>query len=422
MNYITLENEERGLDEKEVRDALFALLDQISPARKVMVIPPDMTRFHSYAGMITGILNERLGDQLSDVLPALGTHHPMSGKEIMRMYPGVDPGKFRVHRWRDHLVTLGEVPGSFVHEVSEGRVDYPWPAQVNKLLLDDYDLIVSVGQVVPHEVSGMANHNKNIFVGTGGQEGINKSHFLGAVYGLERMMGRVETPVRKVLDYASGHFARDLPILYILTVTGRNEEGEMKLNGLYAGTDGICLRNASKLSLKVNFTLLDNALEKIVVYLDPDEFRSTWLGNKSIYRTRMAIADGGSLIVLAPGLESFGEDREIDRLIRKYGYRTTEEILDATDRNKDLQDNLSAAAHLIHGSSENRFRVVYATSGLSREEVLSVGYDHAPVDDMMSLYDPGSLKDGWNRTRSGEEFYYISNPALGLWSTRERFR
>ncbi len=422
MEYITLENEQNGLSKNEVRDAIHTMLEQIDPSGKVLVIPPDITRFHSYSGPVTAMLNDYLGDQLTDVLPAVGTHHPMSDKEIIRMYPELDPGKFRKHDWRKDVVTLGEVPGDFVKEVSEGRVDYPWPAQVNKLLLGDYELIISVGQVVPHEVAGMANHNKNIFVGTGGVEGINKSHFLGAAYGMERMMGRAETPVRKVLDYASGHFAADLRILYILTVVGAGKEGKLKLRGLYAGTGGTCFRKASRLSLKVNLTFMDEALNKIVVYLDPSEFRSTWLGNKSIYRTRMAIADEGSLIIIAPGVESFGEDREIDRLIRKYGYRTTEEILDATNKNEDLQNNLSAAAHLIHGSTEKRFKVVYATERLSRDEIHSVGYDHATPDQARAVYDPQKLKDGWNTTDSGEEFYYISNPALGLWSTRDRFK
>ena len=107
---------------------------------------------------------------------------------------------------------------------SRRKVDFPWPAQVNKLLAKGgFDLILSIGQVVPHEVVGMANYNKNIFVGTGGIEGINKSHFVGAVYGMERMMGRTDTPVRKLFNYASKKFANQLPIVYVLTVVGINE-------------------------------------------------------------------------------------------------------------------------------------------------------------------------------------------------------
>jgi nickel-dependent lactate racemase len=301
-------------------------------------------------------------------------------------------------------------------------VDYPWPAQVNKLLVEgDHDLILSLGQVVPHEVIGMANYNKNIFVGTGGSEGINKSHFIGAAYGMERIMGRAINPVRKVLNYASEHFAKDMPIIYLQTVVGKDESGKLVVRGLYIGDDMECFEKAAELSLKENFEMLDKPLKKVVVYLDPSEFKSTWLGNKSIYRTRMALDDGGELIVLAPGLQEFGEDKEIDKLIRKYGYLTTPEILDLTEKNDDLKNNLSATAHLIHGSSENRFSITYCPGQLTKEEIESVNYQYADLGEMLKKYNPEQLKDGFNTMPDGEEIFYISNPALGLWAFSERF-
>jgi hypothetical protein len=238
---------------------------------------------------------------------------------------------------------------------------------------------------------------------------------------MERIMGRAGTPVREVLNYASEHFAGHLPLVYIQTVVGRDPGGELVLRGLYVGDDEECFLKAAELSLKVNFQMLDQPLKKVLVYLDPEEFKSTWLGNKSIYRTRMAIADGGELVVLAPGLKEFGEDREIDRLIRKYAYRTTAEILKAVDENPELQENLSAAAHLIHGSTEGRFRVCYCPGHLSREEIQSVNYGFAGLDDMLKRYDPHVLRDGFNTMPDGEQIYFISNPALGLWSWRENF-
>jgi hypothetical protein len=267
----------------------------------------------------------------------------------------------------------------------------------------------------------MANYNKNIFVGTGGPEGINKSHFLGAVYGMEKIMGRSDTPVRQVLNYASRKFAADLPIVYVQTVVSPDADRNLKIRGLYIGDDEECFEKASELSLKVNFEMLDKPLNKVVVYLDPDEFKSTWLGNKSVYRSRMALADGGELLVLGPGVKEFGEDRAIDGLIRKYGYRTSPEILEFVENNADLMDNLSAAAHLIHGSSENRFRITYCPGHLSREEIEGVGFRYAELDKMMSRYNPQELKDGFNTMPDGEEVFFISNPALGLWAYEGRF-
>jgi nickel-dependent lactate racemase len=423
MIYFAQGNQNSFLSAQDLQEAIFASLAKLGLKKKVLAIPPDYSRFHSQAGILTKFIYQYYKEALTDILPALGTHSPMTAEEIGKMYEGIPANLFRVHNWRKDLITLGEVPNEFVSEISEGKVNYPWLAQVNKLLVEGkYDVILSVGQVVPHEVVGMANYNKNIFVGTGGEEGINKSHYLGAVYGMERMMGRADTPVRKVLNYASEHFAKQIPIIYVLTVVGQDENGKLKIRGLYIGDDYECFQLAADLSLKVNFELLDEPLNKVVVYLDPAEFKSTWLGNKSIYRTRMAIADGGELIVIAPGLKEFGEDKEIDRLIRKYGYVTTPEILRFVEMNVELKSNLSAAAHLIHGSSENRFRITYCPGSLTKEEIEGVNFYFSDINKIIKKYDPQNLHDGFNVLSSGEEIFYISNPALGLWAYRGRFK
>jgi hypothetical protein len=267
----------------------------------------------------------------------------------------------------------------------------------------------------------MANYNKNIFVGTGGVEGINKSHYIGAAFGMERMMGRADTPVRRILNYASEHFTKHLPIVYVHTVIGRGDDGKLVVRGLFVSDDASGFEKAAALSLEANFEMLDAPLKKVVVYLDPSEFKSTWLGNKAVYRTRMAMADGGELIILAPGLKEFGEDAEIDRLIRKYGYRGTPATLAAAKAHPELQNNLSAAAHLIHGSSEDRFSITYCPGHLTQQEIESVNFQYADLKTMTQRYDPKKLKDGWNTLPDGEKIFYISNPALGLWACRSRF-
>jgi nickel-dependent lactate racemase len=407
------------LSTEDLRNALRDTFDQLGARRRVLALPPDFTRANSRAGILTCLAHELLGEKLTDVMPALGTHFPMTASQLEQMFPGLPASLIRVHDWRNDVVTIGTVPADFVGAVTEGIYAKPWPAQLNRLVWQGrHDLILSIGQVVPHEVIGMANYNKNIFVGTGGAKGINESHFIGAAYGMERMMGRADTPLRRILNYAQAHFCRHLPLVYVLTVVGTNAAGELVTRGLFIGDDQECFEKASELSLQVNFVVLEEPLRKVVVYLDPEEFHSTWLGNKSIYRTRMAIADGGHLVVLAPAVGTFGEDPEIDRLIRRYGYRTTPEILRFVEENQELRDNLSAAAHLIHGTSEGRFRITYCPGRLGREEVLAVGYDFAELSVMLNRYDIDSLNDGWNRHADGERFYFIRNPALGLWAYR----
>ena len=422
MLYYSKGSKDSVFTREELKMALVEIFNKLDTRRKVLVLPPDFTRFHSFAGTITEMAWEHYGESLTDVLPALGTHTPMSDNEIERMFGRVPRNLFRVHDWRNDVVTVGTVPLEYIYQVSEGKLDYTWPAQVNKLLAyGGHDLILSIGQVVPHEVIGMANYNKNIFVGTGGSEGINKSHFIGAVYGMERIMGRAHSPVRSVLNYASTHFTNHLPIVYIQTVVSKDVNGKLQIRGLYAGDDFECFRLASALSLEVNFQMVEHPIRKAVVWLDPEEFKSTWLGNKSIYRTRMALADNAELIVLAPGLKEFGEDKEIDRLIRKYGYAGTPKTLAAVEQNQDLRENLGAAAHLIHGSSEGRFIVTYCPGKLTREEIESVHFRYANLDEMMQRYHPEKLVDGFNTLPDGEEIFYISNPALGLWAHKDRF-
>ncbi len=412
---------ERGLSDDSIRYALQESLGN-TEAKKILVIPPDFTRMYSGAGIITAAIFDLLGDRCEiDVMPALGTHAPMSREECETFF--LDRVKYEnliVHRWRDDVVKLGEVPAEFVREVSEGLVDQAIDAEVNHRLVDGgYDLILSVGQVVPHEVVGMANYSKNIFVGCGGSSMINSSHMLGAFYGLERIMGRDFSPVRRVFDYAEEHFLRDLPILYILTTT-TNTGDKTNIHGLYIGRSRENFEAAVADSQNRNLITVDEPFKKVVVYLDPREFHSTWLGNKAVYRTRMAIADGGELIVLAPGVEKFGEDPENDRLIRKYGYVGRERVLELVKEHPDLSENLSVAAHLIHGSSDGRFSVTYCTDPalLTEDEVRGVSFGWMPYADAAAKYDPAVLKDGWN-TVDGERIFYVSNPALGLWKRQD---
>lgn len=413
------------IDIEKKRAVLSELLESHQGSlNKVLIIPPDFTRFNSNAGELTAILYGMLSEKEVDVdiLPALGTHVPMTDHELRTMFGESIPfDKFIVHDWRNGLIHLGDVSGECIKEWSEGKVDYSVKIEVNKRLFDGYDLILSIGQVVPHEVVGMANYTKNICVGVGGEDTINKSHFLGAVYGMERMMGRIDTPVRKLFNKGMDDYMSELPMIFILSVMLKNQDsGEMEMRGLFTGGEEAFVK-AAKLSQELNLDKLDEPLKKVVVYLDPEEFKSTWLGNKSVYRTRMAMADDGELIVLAPGLKEFGEDPEIDRLIRKYGYRGTPTTLEAVKENEDLRNNLSAAAHLIHGSSEGRFSVTYCPGpNLSLKEVESVGFNAVPYDEMVAKYDPEKLKDGFNEV-DGEKVFFISNPGLGLWALKSQF-
>ena len=432
--------------------ALSRTLSDLNDAGPVIILPPDITRYHSRAGFFTGLASRELKNRLGAVLPALGTHMAMTAPEMQRMFPNTPQDKFIVHDWRNQITELGRIDADFVQNVTEGAVDYDWPVQVNKLLCKggsgkgssgisspsgSFSLILSIGHVVPHEVAGMANHAKNIFIGTGGKEAIDKSHFAGAAFGMEKIMGRAENPVRSLFDEGFRRFAGALPpVLWVLTVMGRrtNSEadaagkaeleahGPLAVRGLYVGFGRECFEKAAALSAVVNIETMDEPIRKAVVYLEPEEFRTTWLGNKAIYRTRMAIADGGELLILAPALERFGEDLGVDSLIRKYGYRSGVDIKAKAASNADLRENLSAAAHLIHGSSEGRFTIRYCPGpGLSQNEIESVGFEWGDLKEAQARYDVTRLAPGWNSLSDGERIFFIPNPGLGLWAERKHF-
>ncbi|QDV24977.1 lactate racemase domain-containing protein [Aureliella helgolandensis] len=408
------------LGEADFTEALQAAIGASGNPQRVLAIPPDHTRSDSRAGELTQLAYQLLGDRLTDVMPALGTHEAMNEEELQYMFGDLPRHLIRVHDWKNDVATLGHVDADFVSEVTEGIYQRPWAAQVNKLLVDGgHDMILSLGQVVPHEVIGMANYNKNIFVGTGGNDGINESHYLSALYGMERIMGRCDTPLRRVLNEAQDRFCDSLPVMYVLTVVESLSNGEKVVRGLFVGDSHEVFFEAGELSAKVNCFVVDRTPQTVVVTMNPSKYKRTWLSNKAIYRTRMLIGDGGRLVVLAPGVKAFGESATVDGLIRKYGYRTTPEVLKFVEENQDLRDNLGTAAHLIHGTPDDRFEVIYAPGELSQQEVESVGYSYGDCDSLTKHYQCEGLPNGWHQDADGEDFYFIGDPGLGLWTRQD---
>lgn len=409
------------LTDNEIKTQVENALKNRQP-KKILMVVPDYTRCFSNAGLIANIVwhwCQNNGVE-ADILQALGTHVPMTESEVKAMYGDIPFEKFIAHNWRKDVIKIGSVPASFVSEITDGLWEKNVDVEVNKMVLDpSYDLVLSIGQVVPHEVIGMANQSKNLFVGVGGSDMINQSHIIGAVYGMERMMGRDFTPVRKIFDYALEHFLNKVKVLWMLTVCTAPDD-KIQTHGLFIGEDRKPLEDAVKLSQELNIDYVEHGIKKCVVYLNAKEFKSTWLGNKAVYRTRMAIADGGELIVLAPGVDKFGEDPTNDALIRKYGYKGRLHTLELLNNNQDLKDNMGVAAHLIHGSSDGRFSITYAVKNISEKEISDAGFIAASYDELAAKYNPEKLKYGYN-TVDGEEVFFIPNPALGLWINREKF-
>jgi nickel-dependent lactate racemase len=392
--------------------------------KRVLLLPPDITRAHSGAGWITEELYKIFSPSADvHVIPTLGQHVPHTPEQNRWMFGSIPEERIHAHDWRNGSKIIGEVSSDYVKKVSNGKVDWAIPVSLNKMLLEEkWDLILNVGHVVPHEVLGFANHNKNYFIGLAGKDMICASHMMAACCGIENNLGALITPLRACFNKAEQDCLSHLPDAYFQVVMAYNEKGELVHTGAYAGDDLDTYLDAAKASRKQNITIVP-PLKKVVAVMQGDEFYSTWVANKAIYRTRMAIADGGELLILAPGLKRFGEQPEVDTLIRKYGYCGTEKVMSlwrSCPPGGDLRDLTHGTAHLIHGSSEGRFTITYAPGHLTEKEIRGVHFNYADLNETMKRYDPAKLKNGVNIMPDGEEIYFISTPSAGLWSTAEK--
>jgi nickel-dependent lactate racemase len=412
------------IDSNHISDLIDDMLEKLGKLGRVLILPPDFTRYHSYAGQITSMLYGKLkSSSYIEIMPTLGTHAPISGEELDIMYQNIPHEIFKRHDWKNDIVSIGTIPAEVVKGLTDGLVDFSVNCEINKTLIEgNWDQIISVGQLVPHELAGIANFNKNLFIGAGGKDIIDKTHFIGALYGLERMMGHISSPVRKVLNYMGENFTNHLPVSYVLTVRGVDNNEQIVTRGIYAGDDEECYLRGAELCQEVNINLLKKEYKKVIAYLDPEEFKSTWVGNKAIFRTRMAVANGGELVILCPGINTFGEDLVNDLIIRKYGYQDRDKLLKALSENIDLANNLTPLSHLIISSPEKRFKVIYAAKKLSREEIESVNCNYVDYEEIVEKYNPLKLKEGENILSDGEEIYYVSKPAQGLWAEINRFK
>lgn len=390
--------------------------------KRVLLLPPDITRMHSGAGRLTEMLYRLLADEAEvHVIPTLGQHVPHTPEENRQMFGSIPNERIHAHDWRGGCVDVGEIPGRFVDEATQGAADWPLPIVLNRMLMKEpWDLIINVGHVVPHEVLGFANHNKNYFIGLAGKDLICAAHMAAASWGIENNLGNLITPLRACFNRAEDEFLGELPDLYVQVVLARNEQDQLVHTGVYVGNDLETYLSAARQSREENIMLFDEPMDKIVCVMQGDEFFSTWVANKSVYRTRMALSDGGELVVIAPGLKRFGEQPEVDAFIRKYGYVGTERVMDQYRTNADMQDLAHATAHLMHGSSEDRFSITYAPGHLTKAEIEGVNFRYADISETIARYRPHACKQGWNTTDDGERFYFIPTPSAGLWATRDK--
>jgi len=415
------------LPEAEIRALSLRLLEEArkritSDLKRVLLLPPDLTRAHSGAGKVTEWLYLALKDEAEvHVIPTLGQHVPHTPEQNRWMFGSIPEERIHAHDWRNGVTRVGVIPAERVRESTGGVADWDIPVDLNSMLVKEpWDLIINIGHVVPHEVLGFANHNKNYFIGLGGKELICASHLAAATYGIENNLGNLITPLRACYNWAEEQFLSHLPDVYFQIVMQRDSENKLVTSGVYVGDDLETYLEAARASRAHNITVFDKPVQKIVAVMQSDEFFATWVANKAVYRTRMAMADGGELLIIAPGVKRFGEQPEVEEIIRTYGYRGTPYVMEKYKTEPMLREYAHGTAHLIHGSSEGRFTIRYAPGHLTQAEVEQVGYAYMDIDEALARYNPEILKEGWNTLPDGEEIFFISTPSAGLWAAKEK--
>jgi nickel-dependent lactate racemase len=415
------------LSRQDIDELALRLVDEARtrfgrPLKRVLLLPPDLTRAHSGVGVITETIYKALAPTCDvHVIPTLGQHQPHTEEENRWMFGSIPHARIHAHDWIGGVTRVGTIPASLVEESTGGLADWDIPVDINTMTVaEPWDLIVNIGHVVPHEVLGFANHNKNYFIGLGGKETICTAHLAAAIYGIENNLGRLITPLRACFNWAEEKLLGHLPDVYLQVVMRRDPANRLVTSGIYVGDDLETYLAAARASRAQNITVFDEPVSKVVAVMQADEFRSTWVANKAVYRTRLAIGNGGELLIIAPGLERFGEQEGVERLIRKYGYTGRDRILDLYRKNDDLQQLAHGAAHLVHGSSDGRFTIRYAPGHLSKADIEQVGFEYADLGETLARYPPNRMNEGWNTMPDGERVFFISTPSAGLWATKTR--
>ena len=408
---------------KSAEECLKKISKNCKNPKKILLLPPDITRAHSGCGRITEILYNYF-EKKSEVfvMPTLGQHIPHSEEQNKKVFGTIPENRILKHDPIHDVEKIGEIPADYVKKVTFGAADWKIPIEINKILLtNDWDIIINIGHVVPHEVLGFASYNKNYLIGLGGTATISSTHIASACCGIENILGSIVSPIRECLNKAEKDFFIGLPFAYIQVVMALNDDGKLAHTGFYCGNDFETYLLAANQAMQENIAVVP-PIKKIVAVMGKDEFESTWVANKAIYRTRKALADNGELIIIAPGLKRFGENQEADEVIREYGYAGRDKILAAWKKDKKLQEMAHITAHLIHGSSDQRFKICYAPGYLSKKDIESVNYNYLDPAETLKKYPIEEMKYGFNTMADGEEVYFINSPASGLWTTKEKNR
>jgi nickel-dependent lactate racemase len=346
------------LSPADLRESVRGALRGIAPGARVLAVIPDRTRDDNtdlLFPMLSQALKERGATQF-DALVAQGTHPAMTEAEKRaKIGAGLADlplvGTIFDHHWDrpSELITLGTIGRAEVSSLSGGLMAQDVPVQLNaRLAPGAYDYIFVVGATVPHEVAGFAGGSKYFFPGVAGPELTHLTHWLGALATIERVIGRVDTPTRRVIEAAADRVTT--PVIAFTSVSTRSGSG-LSTHALFTGGLRETVRQAAAVSAQVHVRYTGRRYRRVIALLD-EHYDELWVGGKASYKLGGVIEDGGELVIYAPHLTGISTTH--GRLIEKYGYAPLETVREMVEGSDELRANLCVAAHLAHVSYGSR--------------------------------------------------------------------
>ena len=414
---------ESNLSTGDLRLIVENALSEVPKGSRVLAIIPDKTRddnTHLLFPMAASVLAQKGITQL-DALVAQGTHSPMSdaeklakiGAESYESIPNL--GSIYNHRWDrpEELVNIGELSADEVSQITRGLFNEPIPLAVNRLAAPgNYDVILIFGATVPHEVAGFAGGAKYFFPGIAGADLTHKTHWLAALATIEKIIGRIETPTRHLIEAAADRISAK--VIAFTSVVTRTEDDRLRTHALFAGDFRRSLRMAAEVSRHVHVKYTGRQYRRVVALLD-EHYEDLWLGGKASYRLGAVIEPGGELIIYAPRLRCISETHG-DDIERFGGYAPLEKIKDLVANSGELQANLCVAAHLAHVSyagrsgSDGEFVPKYSiklASQVDRETCRRVNLDYLDYQ-TFNIADYLNNPDTLVVERAGRDLYQVA--------------
>lgn len=385
--------------------------------KHILLVVPDGTRTAPVGVLFRGLHDRLSGDVAClDVIIALGTHPPMSDEAInkrLEISAEERGGKFAAvrvfnHSWNEPetLEEIGRISAGDIHDLSGGLFSHEVPVHINRRV-NDYDILLVIGPVFPHEVVGFSGGNKYFFPGIGGAEILNFFHWLGAVVTNPMIIGNKWTPVRKVVDRAAGFIRQERLCLAAVV-------DDKRFAGLFAGSPESAWDAASDLSSQIHITRKDRPFQT-VLSCAPPMYDELWVAGKCMYKLEPVVADGGELIIYAPHLREVSEVH--GRLIREIGYHCRDYFLKQWDRFKDYP--WGVLAHSTHvrgiGTYENgvetpRIQVTLATQ-IAEEDCRRIN---------LAYRDPASIHPPDFAGREEEGILYVPKAGERLFHLDQR--